>query len=390
MAYRPLVAHIIYALSTGGLENGLVNIINRSPPERYRHVVICLTSADEFAQRITANDVSVIQLHKRPGYDLRCYRQLRRTLRALRPDIIHSRNMAALESQLCSVGLGHVKRVHGEHGREINDLDGSNWKYLLFRRFMRLFVHRYIAVSKDLKNWLIESVGVRPDRVNHIYNGVDHQRFAPGNVKPSSLLPASWQHLDGIVVAGTVGRLTPVKDQQLLLRAVAQLRIEQPVIADRLRLLIIGDGPLLSMLTQLVEELALQDVVWLAGDREDVPALLRVMDIFALPSLGEGISNTVLEAMASGLPVIATEVGGNVELVENGYNGILFPVGDSRSLSAALVSLAKDSTERARLGANARLRVSQNFDWNRTVSAYLRVYDELSGSASAASIETTG
>ncbi len=89
-----------------------------------------------------------------------CYWRLRQLLLELSPDIIHSRNMAALEAQLCSLGLPDVKRVHGEHGREINDLDGSNWKYLIFRKCMRIFVHRYIAVSKDLENWLISKVGV--------------------------------------------------------------------------------------------------------------------------------------------------------------------------------------------------------------------------------------
>jgi len=381
MADRPLVVHIIYALSTGGLENGLVNIINRSPPDRYRHVIVCLTTADEFARRITAQDVTVIQLHKRPGVDLRCYGRLRKILRELRPDIIHSRNMAALEAQLCGLGLGSVRRVHGEHGREINDLDGSNWKYLVFRRFMRLFMHRYIAVSKDLQSWLIARVGVKARKVIQIYNGVDHQRFAPQTVKPLALLPARWQNLDGIVVVGTVGRLTPVKDQQLLLRAAARLRTEHADLAHRLRLVIIGDGPLYPELARMIEQLALRDVVWLAGDRPDVPSLLHAMDIFVLPSLGEGISNTVLEAMASGLPVIATAVGGNVELVEEGFNGRLFPVGDCQALADAMVTLMKNDGERAAQGANARSRVCQQFDWERTVSNYLRVYDELLGHA---------
>lgn len=377
MGDRPLVAHIIYALSTGGLENGLVNIINRSPVDRYRHVIICLTTADEFAHRITAPDVKVIELGMREGYDLRCYAKLRQLLKELRPDIIHSRNMAALESQLCSIGLRNVKRVHGEHGREVNDLDGSNWKYLLFRKFMRFFVHRYIAVSKDLQNWLITKVGVAANKVSQIYNGVDHSRFAPQTVKPLALLPAQWQQLDGILVAGTVGRLTPVKDQQLLLRAVAHLRESDPELGEHLRLLVVGDGPLYPLLKQLIEQLALQDIVWLAGDRTDIPGLLQVMDVFVLPSLGEGISNTVLEAMASGLPVIATAVGGNVELVEEGCNGSLVPVGDHLALSSALAALLKNERERISQGDNARQRVSQRFDWGRTVDAYLHVYDEL-------------
>ncbi|HEY6131846.1 MAG TPA: TIGR03088 family PEP-CTERM/XrtA system glycosyltransferase [Halioglobus sp.] len=390
MTDQPLVAHIIYALSTGGLENGLVNIINRSPPDRYRHVIICLTAADKFAHRISAIGVDVIELHKREGYDFHCYWKLHQLLRRLRPDIIHSRNMAALESQLCSLGLGNVKRVHGEHGREINDLDGSNWKYLILRKFMRLFVHRYIAVSRDLERWLTAIVGVRADRVRQIYNGVDFSRFTPINVKPLALLPARWRELDGILVAGTVGRLTPVKDQQLLLRAVARLREDHPEAGRRLRLLIVGDGPLYAELAQLVEQLALEDAVWLAGDRHDVPDLLRVMDLFLLPSLGEGISNTVLEAMASGLPIVATAVGGNFELIEEGFNGSLVPVGDCQALSNAMAFLLENDEERVRQGANARQRVCQQFNWGRTVNAYLGVYDELLGRSTVTPLESTG
>jgi len=390
MAVPPLVAHIIYALSTGGLENGLVNIINRSPPDRYRHVIICLTAADEFAHRITAKNVRVIELHKREGHDLRCYWRLRRLLQELRPAIIHSRNMAALESQLCSIGLPGVKRVHGEHGREVNDLDGSNWKYLIIRKFMRIFVHQYIAVSKDLQRWLISTVGVNTDRVQQIYNGVDSHRFTSEDVKPVALLPTRWQELDGILVAGTVGRLTPVKDQQLLVRAVAHLRDCHPELGDRLRLLIVGDGPLYPVLIQMIEQFALQDIVWLAGDRKDVPELLRAMDIFVLPSLGEGISNTVLEAMASGLPVVATAVGGNIELVEEGFNGRLVPVGDHQALSNAIATLLMNDNERTRQGNNTRQRVCQQFDWERTVDAYLRLYDRLLGRSDVTAVKSTG
>ncbi len=387
---RPLVAHIIYALSTGGLENGLVNIINRSSPLRYRHLIICLTAADQFIHRITAEGVQVIELHKREGHDLRCYWRLRRLLQERRPAIIHSRNMAALESQLCSLGLDSVKRVHGEHGREVNDLDGRNWKYLILRKVMRLFVHRYIAVSKDLEKWLTSVVGVEPSKVRQIYNGVDYSRFSPETVKPLALLPARWRELDGILVVGTVGRLTPVKDQQLLLRALAHVRQRHPELVSLLRLLIVGDGPLYTMLTQMIEQLALQDVVWLAGERDDVPSLLQVMDVFVLPSLGEGISNTVLEAMASGLPVIATAVGGNLELVEEGFNGALIAVGDYVALSDALFALLSNPGERARQGANARQRVCQHFDWGRTVEGYLGVYDELLGQSACTLLGKTG
>jgi sugar transferase (PEP-CTERM/EpsH1 system associated) len=373
----PRIVHVIYALSTGGLENGLVNIINRMPPGRYEHVIVCITSADDFANRITADGTRVIELNKREGHDLGFYWRLWKLFRELRPDIIHSRNLAALETQLLSMGCPGVKRIHGEHGREVGDLDGTNWKYLAFRRCMRAFIYRYIPVSKDLECWLQNVVGVRPEMVRQIYNGVDHDRFSPHTVKPLALLPAHWRGVGDMLVIGTVGRLTPVKDQRTLLRAVARLCDSRPDLSGRLRLVIVGDGPLQRELQELVARLDLEAVAWLPGDRADVPALLALMDVFVLPSLAEGISNTMLEAMASGLPVIATAVGGNLELIEDGFNGSLVPVGDSQALTKALGLLLENDEERSRQAANARQRVCQRFDWKRTVDAYLAVYDEV-------------
>jgi glycosyltransferase involved in cell wall biosynthesis len=167
---------------------------------------------------------------------------------------------------------------------------------------------------------------------------------------------------------------------------VAHLRAGHPELGARLRLLIVGDGPLYPVLIQMIEQFALQDIVWMAGDRKDVPELLQAMDIFVLPSLGEGISNTVLEAMASGLPVVATAVGGNIELVEEDFNGSLVPAGDHQALSNAMAALLKNARERARQGSNARQRVCQHFDWGCTVYAYLRLYDELLGRSTIAPI----
>lgn len=160
MEKPPLVAHIIYALGTGGLENGLINIINRTPPDRYRHAIICLTEAGEFANRITAKDVSIISLQKHPGNSLGIYFRLWKTVRNLRPSIVHSRNLAALEMQLACAFIPSVKRVHGEHGRDVYDLYGESRKYNLLRKFIQPLVHRYIAVSRDLEQWLKNKVGV--------------------------------------------------------------------------------------------------------------------------------------------------------------------------------------------------------------------------------------
>lgn len=372
----PLVVHVIYALGTGGMENGLVNIINRAPPQRYRHAIVCLTRAHEFARRITVPGVQIVELDKRPGHDLGMYWRLWRALRRLRPAVIHTRNLAALEMQAIGLFVPHARRVHGEHGRDIYDLDGSNRKYRLLRRLMRPLIHRYIVVSRDLERWLIDAIGVIPHRVNQIYNGVDSIAFFPRRGERPGLLPADLVPADGLLL-GTVGRLAAVKDQQLLLHAFAQLVTQHPGLRARLRLAIVGDGPLRAELDALAVRLGIADLIWMAGDREDVAALLREMDVFVLPSLAEGISNTVLEAMATGLPVVATRTGGNPELVDDGVNGLLVPVGDAATLADALYRLVSDDDLRQAMGASSRQRIDSQFDWSRTVDRYLSVYDSL-------------
>jgi glycosyltransferase involved in cell wall biosynthesis len=146
-----------------------------------------------------------------------------------------------------------------------------------------------------------------------------------------------------------------------------------------LRCILVGDGPERTELQQLVAQLQLGECVWMAGDRDDIPALLGHMDIFVLPSLGEGISNTVLEAMATGLPVVATRVGGNPELVEDGVTGVLVSVGDVQALSAVLLGLLENPARCREMGHAGRQRILRDFDWERTVAAYLQVYDDLLG-----------
>lgn len=373
----PRIAHVIYALRTGGLENGLVNIINRMPIGRYEHIIICLTEADDFANRITVNGVRVIELHKRGGHDFRFYWRLWRLFRELRPDIIHSRNLAALETQLLAVTMRGVKRVHGEHGRDVNELDGKNRRYMALRRLMGHFIDSYIVVSKDLEHWLAAAAGIKPGKIAQIYNGVDHKKFSRDSDVPAGDLPLDWESQEYKLIIGTVGRLSPIKDQRSLLQAMGLLRDRKPQLFNQLHLLIVGEGPERQALAQEIANLNLQRQVWLAGERSDVPALLNRLDVFVLPSLSEGISNTVLEAMAAGLPVVATAVGGNTELVEDGFNGRLVPVADPAALAGVLAEILNDSAWRQAAGAHARQRVCQRFDWAFTVQSYAKVYDGL-------------
>ena len=379
VAQPPLIVHIVFALKTGGLENGLVNLINRTSPERYRHAIICLTESDEFAQRLKPK-VPIYALGQQPGQDWGCYWRLWRRLRQLRPALVHTRNLATLEMQLLTACLPGVKRVHGEHGRDIYDLHGRNYKYRLLRRFMVHWVHRYICVSQDLERWLIDQVGVPAVKVEQIYNGVDQQSFQPLSPQaPASRdIPEDWISEKKWLV-GSVGRLAEVKNHQLLLAALAEVLRQAPTLRERIALLLVGDGPLKLMLQERVRELGLERQVHFFGDSDNVGPLLRRMNVFVLPSLGEGLSNTLLEAMASGIAVIATRVGGNPELVRHGDNGLLVDEQSPQELADALRQLQADSELTRHMGQQGLQRVCADFHWDVCLARYLSVYDRLLG-----------
>lgn len=374
----PLVAHVIHRLGTGGMENGLVNLINHMPAERYRHVIVCLQGYTDFSQRLKRDDVAILDIQQRDGHDLRAYYRLYQAFKECKPAILHTRNLSALESQLVGVAARIKSRVHGEHGRDIYDLHGKNRKYNLLRRIVRPCVGQYIAVSQDLARWLQTTVGAPKNKVTQIYNGVDSIKFHPRRAARARIGPPGFTEEDNIVI-GSVGRLAPVKDFPTLIRAFHRLCALWPDDRKRLRLAIVGDGPARTECERLLAELNLTEQIWLAGDRSDVPELMRAMDLFVLPSLGEGISNTILEAMACGLPVIATEVGGNPELVVPGKTGTLVPVADHEKMAQALLMYLQNPARIAQEGQAARAEIEARFSMQAMVAGYLRVYDGLLG-----------
>jgi sugar transferase (PEP-CTERM/EpsH1 system associated) len=372
----PLVAHIIHRLDIGGLENGLVNIINRMPANRYRHAIICLTTFSDFRLRIKRSDVRILALGKRDGKDPLCYFRLWRLLRRLRPDIVHTRNLPTLDAILVAVAAGVPHRVHGEHGRDILELQGNNRKYNFLRRLCRPLVDSYIPLSRDLAFWLRNTIAVPERKIMQIYNGVDIETFRPGR-KERNPLPRSGLSEEDTLVIGTVGRLARVKDPVTLVQAFLRLLECLPDAKGGLRLAIIGDGPLREQIEELLVTAGATDRVWLAGARDDVPALLRGLDIFVLPSLAEGISNTLLEAMATGLPVIATRVGGTPELVIEGVTGTLVPPADVAAMADALKLYVERPDLRHEHGRAARERVEREFDIAKMIRSYQSVYDAL-------------
>ena len=310
------IAHIIYRLDYGGLENGLVNLVNRLPVNEFHHTVICITNYTEFRERIARPDVDVFELNKKSGKDPAYYFRLWKLLRKIKPNIVHTRNLGAIDCNVIAKLSGVRHCIHSEHGWVIEDAYGKHKKHILLRKVCNIFINHYIALSKNIKKWLLGTIRVNNCKISQIYNGVDTDKFVANGQIDKRL-----ENKEDIFTVVTVGRLDPIKNHMIQLQAIKFLKQNSPEEYSNIRLKLVGDGQEKSNLETYLYENNLQESVMLLGSRNDICELLQDADIFILSSINEGISNTILEAMAVGLPVIATNVGGNPELVIHNETG---------------------------------------------------------------------
>jgi sugar transferase (PEP-CTERM/EpsH1 system associated) len=373
---------VLHRFDTGGLENGVVNLVNRLPVERFRHAIVALTEITDFKRRIQRDDVHFIALHKPPGQGFWSYGRVRALLRDLQPAIVHTRNLGALEMAVPAAWAGVPVRIHGEHGWDIHDPGGQSRKFRLVRRVYRPFVHQYVALSRQIERYLVDHVGIPSGRIAQLYNGVDTHRFHPAAQGREPVHDCPFAGTDAWVV-GTVGRLSPIKDQVLLARAFVLALEREPAARARLRLAMAGSGPLREEVERVLAQGGARDLAWLPGDRDDVPAFMRGLDAFVLPSLAEGISNTILEAMATALPIVATDVGGNGELLAHDATGRLVPPADVEAMAQAMLDdLHRPAAARER-GRRARSDAERRFSLDSMVGGYGDLYDGLLARAAA-------
>lgn len=377
--HRPLIMHIVHHFICGGLENGIANLVNRMPDDGFRHCIVALTEVSSFRDRIKKQGVTVHCINKHPGKDPAAYLRLYRLISTLKPTIVHTRNIGTLECLFVAWLAGVPVRIHGEHGWDIFDPNGTRHKYRLVRRLIAPFVHRFVTVSNDLAEWLV-MIGIRECRIRRICNGVDTVRFRPRDAAESRGTIARLFPPEAIVI-GSVTRFSAIKDPLNLVEAFVRLR--QSGDAENVCLVMVGDGELLEPARARLREAGLEQAAWLPGSRDDIPALLRDMDVFVLGSRREGISNTILEAMASGLPVIATDTGGNHELVVDNVTGKLVAPGNAHALSEALRKYVTDANQRHEQGQTARERACSRFSLATMTSGYLELYSNSLQSAKA-------
>ena len=353
------IVHVVYSFGTGGMEKGVATLIGNSPADM-EHVVLCLTQAGDTLWQLPEG-TDVIELGKRQGNSLRFLLRLARTLKRLHPDIVHTRNWAGTDGIMAARLAGIPSIVHSEHGFGSENPFGSNQKRIMIYRFLSTMVKEFICVSKPLAKWLKEVVRVRKP-VIQIHNGVDTEQYKPGN--DDSCRIELGIPLKSFVI-GIVASLYPIKDHSTLIRAFKRLREKE---ADAY-LLIVGDG----REREKLEAISSDGVIFL-GNRQDVPQIMRALDVFVLCSLNEGGSNTILEAMATELPVIATSVGGNPELMIDGVAGRLFPAGDAEALMDCLFAYLHSPDERRRHGKRGRDTTVAHYGIRTMVDGYETVW----------------
>ena len=364
------VMHVVFTFHAGGMELGVLKLVNRLDPHRIQSS-ICSTRAGGGLAPLLAPHVSLFELRRRNGNDLRLVWEMYRLFRRERPHIVHTHAWGTLLEGLIAARMAGVPVVvHGEHGTL-----QLRWRQRLFQRFGWSRVDRLLSGSTRLAQRMAHEVAIPPDRIQTIRNGVELSRFqrriTTKEARRELALP------DSTPVVGAVGRLVPVKDHVSLVEAVAMLGRDglAPV------LVIAGEGPERDAIHGRARALGLDSQVRLLGHRTDIQTVFAALDVFVLSSRSEGLNNTILEAMAAGLPVVATRVGGADEMVIDGVTGFLVPATAPDKMADALKQLLSDLSMRLAMGQAGRARAETEFDLDRTLLKYERMYTELAQEA---------
>jgi len=364
-AVRPHVVHVVLSLNVGGLERNVVNQVREGRKLGQRVSVLCLDDPGTLAAQVITMGSELISLSRRPGLRPGMVLQVRRALQALRPDVVHTHQLATLLYGGAAAKMLRVPVVlHTEHGREPY---ASRWRTRLLGRVAGRCCDRFYCLTADMANEVRSARIVSDRKISVIQNGIDVSRFTEvrydtARLRQSLAIPPHAPFI------GTVGRLTEIKRQDLLIRAFAKVREH---VRDAF-LVLVGEGPLLDSLRELAWRLGVADCVRFVGYQPHSGPYLQAMNVFALTSRSEGMPQAVLEALVTGLPVVASRVGGLPEVIEDGVTGMLFESGNETALAEILHELIRDREKAHRLGTAARASVESRFSVARMAADYHR------------------
>lgn len=363
------VCHLLHSLTVGGAEV-LAARVARRLSDRFRFTFACLDGVGPVGEQLRSDGYRVQPLGRRPGLDWRCPLRLAAFLRDERVDVVHAH-------QYTPFFYGMAARLRGprrpilftEHGRHQPDFPRR--KRIVANRLLLSKADRVVGVGRAVREALVANEGLPAERVEVLYNGIDTDEFGRPGGRSEARASLGVGTDDFVIVQ--VARLDYLKDHATAVRTLAKAAGEIP----QARLVLIGDGPERGAIAAAAGELGVADRVTWLGTRHDVAALLPGADLFLLTSVSEGIPLTVLEAMAAGLAVVATDVGGLGEIVVHGETGFLAPAQDSDGLAARVIRLARDPALRRAMGTAGRARACRQFDETRMCDEYSRLYEEM-------------
>ena len=365
---RLKVMHAVFSLDIGGLENGVVNLCNGLDGERFDVSVCVFRSGGSLETRLDSKHVDLVAVTSFRNNDASLPFRLAWQLRRRGVDILHTHSWGTLIEGVMAAKLARTSvLIHGEHGTM-----ETRFHHRQIQRFLWSRTDQVTAVAGPLADRMANVVRFPREKIKVIPNGVDSFRFRPEREAIELRRKELGLPTTGLLI-GTVARLVPVKNHRGMLHALAVLREKglTPMLA------LAGDGPLESELRNLTRELSLEGQVRFLGAIRQVERFLNALDVFVLNSLSEGMSNTVLEAMSCGLPVVATNVGGNSDLVEDDRTGYLIPQDNVEELARAIARIANDQRKREKMGIMARARIEQSFGIGKMVQNYSDMYESL-------------
>lgn len=371
---RIRVLHLVYRLTVGGAENVMMQVIRQSQRE-IAHTICALTYADEY-QRVVPEECRVFELHKKDGNDVRLIGRIRDIILAQRIDVVHGWGWPTyLEGLLATrFAFRSVRYIFAFRGKTYSEATGFSAVRRIVESILGRFVNGIVTPCNQMRLDYSRTFFVPSSRITVIGNGVDVPRFSRARGSRDSIRESMGYKADKFVI-GTVARVDAVKNIPLLVEAFA-------LVAERFpetQLMIVGSGADEQRVLAEIKSQGVGERVAMVGRSTDVPRVFAAMDLFVLPSLYEGFSNTLLEAMAAEVPIVATDVGGNSEVLENGRAGLLVPSGHKGMLADAIGRVITDSHLRESLVATAMRRVTSEFTLDHMVDAYVELYKRSCG-----------
>ncbi len=367
------IMHVLHHMKMGGAEHVVYDMVQALDKDKFDVSICCLDSLGILGEELISKGYKVFVLNRKPGIDFKVSFKLARLYKELNIDIVHSHQYTPYFYAANAAILRRVKLIFLEHGR--HQPDKVRIKRVIYNFFLRPFTNVIVTNSIALKEALIKYEKMPVNAIEVIPNGVKLKEFdIIFQIDRDSKRAELGLGKDDIV-AGMVARLHPIKDHFTLVKAFKKVVQQEP----KAKLLIAGTGELYSEIEKLINKLMLQNSVKLLGYYEDLFGFLRSLDIFVLASISESAPISILEAMATGLPVVATDVGGVREMVIDNETGILVPPKDVDALAEALLNIIKDPIKRKKMSNMGRKRVEEVYSFEDMIHKYEQLYMSLVG-----------